>query len=34
MEQSILLEETRRTNALLQKQLLWSRINATGVWGE
>ena len=28
MEQSILLEETRRTNALLQKQLLWSRITA------
>ncbi|MBD5092786.1 MAG: hypothetical protein HDT26_00605 [Subdoligranulum sp.] len=28
MEQSILLEETRRTNELLQKQLLWSRITA------
>lgn len=28
MEQSILLEETRRTNELLQKQLLWTRITA------
>lgn len=28
MEQSILLEETRHTNDLLQKQLLWSRITA------
>lgn len=28
MERSILLEETRRTNELLQKQLLWSRITA------
>ena len=28
MEQSILLEETRRTNELLQKQLFWSHITA------
>ena len=28
MERSILLEETRRANELLQKQLLWSRITA------